>query len=228
MPDALLIVCALVSALAVDTPRVEPIVERSASASTLYLAALPIAIIEDEVVHGQLTSGLTTSLMVRAKTVGRPLARIEGGARIDIRFEPWDEIFEVSMAGIDGRGERMTFDSMDALEAWWRTLRLPILTEPSLATASVGRVRVDLDVVPFSEQEQRDTQRWFTDVLDEAGAAREIGSSTGRGNDALRQVFHLLMATSIRRRPLVSFGWTVPWKTSSSEAPAVSQPEEVP
>ncbi len=210
MTGGLVIACVLVSALAAEAPRGEPVVEQAEGATTVQISALPQSVLADEAIRKQLTSGLTTSLVLRARAVGGGTGRIEGGAQVTIRFEPWDEVFLVRAVGIDGRGGRATFESFSDLEAWWRDLHLTVVDDPRLLRSSARRVRVELDVVPFSEQEQRDTQRWFADVLDEAGAASEVGESTRQGNDALRQVFHLLMATSIRRHPLASFEWTVP------------------
>lgn len=163
-------------------------------------------------VRAHLETGLTATLAWRAG--GGSGAR--GGARVEIRFEPWEEVFQVAALGVDGRVARATLASFDALESWWRGLRPVVLRA---GAADLGTVRLELDVVPFSEAEERDAERWLAEVLERAGDGAEetVGGAAPPGADALDQVLNTLLATSIRRRAAVSFRWRVPVETTSQE-----------
>ena len=103
----------------------------------------------------------------------------------------------------------------DELQAWWRDLRLVILDAASLAEGPAPRLRITADVVPFSHSERRDTQRWFSESIDRArrSGARsgtgEVGRSGEKRTETLSRTFDLLLATSIRRRALASYTWTL-------------------
>lgn len=178
----------------------------------LLLHGLP-PILEEEEVHRQLTTGLTTSFAFRTDLLQTRNGKSIGGARVDIRYELWDEDFHVLAVGIDGRPRRHVVASLDELLVWWRELHLPILDLDSLAAepAIDAAVRITLDVVPFSHSEQVDTQRWFSESVTRAGQNRTDGTSSSPddGEDSLGRVFGVLMATSIQRRALMSYRWTL-------------------
>ncbi len=190
----------------------------------LVLHSLPPVLGHGEV-RPNLTKGLTTTFLLRVEAKGprlRSKPKPRGGARIEIRYELWDEVFHVATGTADGGFQRRTLDSFGELESWWSSLRLVVagreLFASGLDPPPPREAKVELDVVPFSQAEQRDTQRWFTESLDDAGTsgAEDIADSADKTSQTLDRTFHLLMATSIQRRALASFRWTVPIAAPSS------------
>ncbi len=190
----------------------------------LVLHSLPPVLGHDEV-RPNLTKGLTTTFLLRVDPKGtrlRARPRPQGGARIEIRYELWDEVFHVATGTADGGLVRRTLDSFGELESWWQGLRLvvagSVVSGSGTDPPRPREARVELDVVPFSQAEQRDTQRWFSESLDDAGSsgAEDIADSADKTSRTLDRTFHLLMATSIHRRALASYGWTVPIAAPSS------------
>lgn len=172
---------------------------------TLVLSALPDILSRPEV-RPHLTSGLTTSFVVVATATGEIGPKARGAGRIDVRWELWDEVFLVSAVGADGRVQKDSLPSLERLAAWWRRLELPVATHlPS------GRwdVKVELSVLPFSQSEQRDAQRWFSKTVgpEAAGEAPREAPGAAEGGVRLGGVMDLLMATSIQRRSLVRYVW---------------------
>lgn len=184
--------------------------------SLLAVRGLPALFARPEVGE-HLTSGLTTSFSFRAAVRDARGGEAEGGALVEIRFEPWDEVFFVAWAGAGGTEERTTLDSREALDRWWRELRLPLADAVGLAAGDEWRVRLELAVIPFSSAEQRDTQTWVSRSL---GTAREAGrpasgsdaAAAGTETPALSEVLDVLLATSIGRESLIRYDWrlTVP------------------
>jgi hypothetical protein len=180
------------------------------------LHSLP-AVLDDDAVSPHLFRGLTTTFFFRVEPAGgrvrKPLP--PPGVTIEIRYELWDEVFHVATGTADGRVEIRTLESFGDLESWWRGLRVVVAGGEPVRDGldpPPREARVELDVVPFSQAEQRDTQRWFSESLEDAGktAAEEVAESADRTPDTLERTFHLLMATSIQRRALASYRWTVP------------------
>lgn len=174
--------------------------------------AAPDGLLADPRVRPHLETGLTTTLAWRASArADRGGSALRGGARVEIRFEPWDEVYQAAALGVDGKVARAELDSFAALEAWWRDLRLPVLRAERAVVAALGTVRLELDVVPFSEAEARDAQRWLSDLLGRAdeGAGEAVTGAAEPGADALDQVLNTLVATSIRRRAVASLRWRV-------------------
>ena len=173
---------------------------------TLVLSALPDILSRPEV-RPHLTSGLTTSFVVVATATGEISPKARGAGRIDVRWELWDEVFLVSAMGADGRVQKDSLPSLERLAAWWRKLELPVVTHlPS------GRwdVKVELSVLPFSQAEQRDAQRWFSNTLGPEAAGAAARGDTPRaveGGSRLGGVMDLLMVTSIQRRSVVRYVW---------------------
>lgn len=163
------------------------------------LTALP-PILADPAVAAHLKTGLTTSFDFRLGPRRRQDRRAVA-ARVLVRYELWDEVFQVVAAtGSDGETERHTAATFDELTEWWRTLHLPV---PEAGDAKW----VTVEVVPFSRAERDDAQRWFSESLDRADGSptEEVTRSAEEGSDRLSQIFHLLLATSIERRPLTSY-----------------------
>ena len=171
----------------------------------LGLSELP-PIFGDEEVRRQLTSGLTTTFIFSVE--GRGSA--QGGARVEVRYLLWDEVFQVTVLEMDGRVQRESLPSQEALAAWWRKLRLTALDVGTLSRSPPRQLRVRLDVVPFSSKEEADTERWLSETLARAGRGRGGAVAPGEvPGDSLGQVFNTLLATSIRRRAVRSYRWTV-------------------
>ncbi len=173
------------------------------------LTALPPILADDEV-EANLTSGLTSSFLIQLTGRDRDGAKVGGGARIQVRYELWDEVFHVATLDVAGRVERRTVASFAELAEWWRSLRLTVLRPPPNLPPG-AELRVTIDLVPFSRSEQDDAQRWFSDSLDRSGrsSAEELEQSADESPGRLTQVFNLLMATSIRRRAATSYRWTL-------------------
>jgi hypothetical protein len=175
-----------------------PALERGAENGVL-LTRLP-SVLRQEEVHRHLETGLTTTLAFEVRTMGG--ARTRGGARIDIRYELWDEVWLVTRADTSGRTQRASFASFEKLEAWWRDLRLEVLP----ARSPAGPAELRLRVIPFSQSEQLDAQRWFSRSLagESAGSA---GAVSGVVAEPSSDLFNLLLATSIGRPALLEFEW---------------------
>jgi hypothetical protein len=97
---------------------------------------------------------------------------------------------------------RETIGSFEGLVAWWRGLELAMA--PRIA-AEPSAVQVELSVVPFSQSEQLDAQRWFSGALapETAGDLPTASPAESR----LNGVVDLLIATSIQRRSIVRYQW---------------------
>ncbi len=80
------------------------------------------------------------------------------------------------------------------------------------------RVEVRLRIIPFSQSEQRDTQRWFTQALsgEKSGSAGAVSDAVQDQPESFSQVINLLMATSIGRPALLEDVW----KLNVTAAPA--------
>jgi len=172
------------------------------------LTALPPILADDEV-EPNLTSGLTSSFVIQLSGRDRNGGKLAGGARVQVRYELWDEVFHTATLDVAGHLERRTATSFAELAEWWRSLRLAVLEPPDLSPGA--GIRITIDLVPFSRSEQDDAQRWFADALDHSGhsSAEELSQSADESPGRLTQVLHLLMATSIRRRALTTYRWTV-------------------
>lgn len=181
------------------------------------LTRLP-PVLDREEVAPQLTRGLTTTFVFVVDLVGVRDDDQAGGARIEIRYELWDELFDVVAMGVDGRPMRAEIASMEELREWWGEVRIAVVDRAPTTVEERVRARVRLDIVPFSQSEQVDTQRWFAKSVSSAELARSEGLSTAvdGSEDQTGGVLSVLIATSIRRRPMTSLRWTV---TPSSSPP---------
>jgi len=178
----------------------------------LTIRELP-PILDHEEVEPELETGLTATFVFVVDLLGTPNGSTAGAARIGVRYELWDEIFHVTVYALDGL-EQSVVGSRDELREWWSGLSLRLVdlnrSERPDGQRGARRARVRLDVVPFSQSEQVDTQRWFAESARRAEAAASQGDSSvvvdSEGGDS---VFSLLIATSIRSRPLTSYSWTM-------------------
>lgn len=199
------VVLLVLSLLAVTAPADEPRLVRR-DGGGLALAHLPPVLAEKEV-REQLESGLTTTFLfeLRTRGLGR---RTVGAARVEVRYELWDEEYLVTSRGADGTVVRRRLPSFDVLADWW--------SEPGLTlTVEVPEdpVWLDLSVIPFSRSEEEDAQAWLSESL--AGPSTGKGAAEGASDTAedgfrpLDRLFQVLLATSIARRSWQRYGWPV-------------------
>ena len=151
-------------------------------------ATLPLSILKDASVRKQLHSGLTTTFLFVARQRD---TRILSGARIEIRYDLWDEVWIVQKIEHDRKSERQRLTSLDALEKWWRTPLRMMATK-----ASRVALQIDLSVLPFSAAEEADARQWIT----KSGG---VGTSSDAG------LVDALIGTTISARPLTSYRWNV-------------------
>lgn len=205
----------VVSALSAQSP-VLTVASASAPQPGVWILQQLPPLLHDDELRQQLDTGLTTSLVFRLSWRDVSGAKIEGGARAQVRYELWDELYEVAV--IDGAGQlrRFRLASFEALEGWWRELQIVVLVPPPGASVAAGQgsrttARVSLDVVPFSRAEQQDAQRWFSESLENAGRGNteEVARSVDEQPEKLSKVLGLLMSTSIQRRAIMSHRWNV-------------------
>lgn len=165
----------------------------------------PPPILGDEEIRRQLTSGLTTTFAFTVEGRGG----VQGGARVEVRYHLWDEVYRAAVVEIDGTVRRRELPSREELESWWRELRLRALKVSTVPTG-LDRLRITLDVIPFSSREEEDTQRWLSETLARAGdPPRNPPGDRAEEGIGLGQVFNALLATSIRRKAVSSYRWTV-------------------
>jgi hypothetical protein len=193
---------------AADEPRIE-----LDGSGRVTVSSLP-AILDDDEVERHLDSGLTTSFAFRARLPG-PVK--DGAARVDIRYELWNEVYLVTV--IDGAGEldESKHESREKLAAWWSSVEILLAAMASSSNAEGNeassppgnglgaQVRLSLAVVPFSQAELVDTQRWLTESIGQA----QGGARAGRGGGA-SQAVGALIATSMQRRAIRSMSWSLP------------------
>jgi hypothetical protein len=166
----------------------------------LTLSGLP-AVLEDADVQRHLSSGLTTSFLFRVRPP-RPLE--QGASRIDIRLELWDEVFLVTLIDGEGRLSELQHSSPEALRKWWSEAGV-VVSGPAAVAESMDSARVSLDVIPFSQAELMDTQRWLAESMGQARTGGRPGQSGG-----VSRAVGALIATSMQRRSIRSWVWTVP------------------
>ena len=175
----------------------------------VVLSRLP-PIFGEEEVRKQLATGLTTSFAFEAsgRTVGG--GKTKGAARVDVRYDLWDEVYIVTRIDATGRASRVTLPSFERLGEWWRDARLVLIRGP--AAAGLASVEVALRVIPFSQAEQLDTQRWFSQALsaEKSGSAGAVSEAVEDQPESFGQVINLLMATSIGRPALLEYSWRLP------------------
>ncbi|MCP4205180.1 MAG: hypothetical protein GY769_24990 [bacterium] len=172
----------------------------------VVLSSLPPILAEDEV-RRHLTTGLTTTFLFRLEPQPREFA---AGARVEVRYELWDEVFQVAVLTVDGRPKRIVVPSFDELASWWQQLSLLVMELEAQRTAE-REVHVVLDVIPFSQAERDDTERWFSETIGAAsrGDGEEADRSLDDRQESLVRVLSVMIATSIQRRALTSYEWTL-------------------
>lgn len=189
-----------------------PVLE--AAREGLTLTRLP-PVLGAEEIRKQLKTGLTTSFVFQATAKG-PGGKTKGAARVDVRYELWDEVYLVNRIDSAGRASRTTLPSFERLAEWWRDSRL-VVARPSAAHGA-RTLEVRLRVIPFSESEQLDAQRWFSQALsaERAGSPGAVSDAVEDQPESFGQLVNLLMATSIRRQALLEYEWNLAIPTGST------------
>ena len=197
---------------AVEAPRLE------LDHGALVISGLPDVLSRPEV-RPHLASGLTTTFVVRVSATDGRGAKAAGGGTVAVRFEPWDEVFLVAAAGVGGGARKDSLPSFERLAAWWRDLKLPALSAAALSPAGTWQVKIAVHVVPFSESERADTQSWFSASVggDPRSNAEDLSAAAKKNPES--GILGLLVATSIQRRSLVSYDWTVTFRPSRGPEP---------
>jgi hypothetical protein len=175
----------------------------------LVLSHLP-PILNDAEIHKQLETGLTTSFVFEASARDAQGSKTRGGARIDVRYDLWDEVYVVTRVDASGRAVRMPALSAEKLTEWWRDARLVVIRPPAAGRARGVQVR--MRVIPFSQAEQLEAQRWFSQALsaEKSGSAGAVSDAVEDQPESLNQLLGLLMATSIGRPALLEYKWNLP------------------
>jgi hypothetical protein len=152
-------------------------------------ATLPAPILSETDVRKRLVSGLTTTFLVAARNRATDAV---SGARIEVRYDLWDEVWLVRRIEFDRKSEQQRITSFAELEKWWRTpLRL-------LATnADRVSLQLDLTVLPFSAAESDDARQWIS----KPGGGSAAGGSGG--------IVDVLIGTTIDAKPITSYRWNV-------------------
>ncbi len=201
---AYLLLLLLAPAAIAAAPAALPAPAIEAARDGIALSRLP-PILGEEEVRKQLGTGLTTSLAFEAtaRTAGD---KLKGAARVDIRYDLWDEIYVVTRIDASGHAARVTLPSFEKLAEWWRDARLVLIRGPAPGATTVD---VRLKVIPFSQAEQLDTQRWFSQALsaEKSGSAGAVSDAVEDQPESFSQVINLLMATSIGRPALLEYAW---------------------
>lgn len=170
----------------------------------LLLSGMP-AVLSDERISPKLRSGLTNTFLAQ-------LSESDDGtvARIDLRWEPWDEVFLASVTTSRGFSANVQLASEEDLATWWKALRLPILPAERQVQ---GKVSLQLTFLPFSASEQQSTRDWLNRSLG-GGRSSPATDPNSVGGSSYSRVLHLMVSTSVSRKALVQFEWilTVPDK----------------
>lgn len=148
------------------------------------LAALPPSILKQKEVRARLESALTTTFIVKTH---------DSAARIEVRYDLWDEVYRVKRIDAAGRVTQQRIANAAQLEAWWRT---PI----DVARIAGDRAAIDLELVvlPFSAADESDARQW----LSKSGGTRDPSSDS-------KSVVDALIGTTLSARPIVSYRWSL-------------------
>lgn len=162
---------------------------------------LPPSLLQRAEVARQLTSGLTTIFVVTVEAVHGSVTT-RGALRIDMRTDLWEEKYLVTVIEGTAQQRKLSFAAEDELRHWWNTT--PLLVLPPQKFGPRVDVAVRLTMLPFSRQEQNDTERWLARTL---SASRAPGGETLRSQSA--EILRIIVESSVRRRPLLEERWSV-------------------
>lgn len=191
--------------LAATPVRPSPVLARGPS-GYLVLSRLPPVLGQGEI-RRQLETGLTTTLAFEIRIAG---SRTPGAARLDVRYEPWDEVFHLRQIEASGKVVHTRLPSFAKLAEHWGKLELAVLETRKLGPRP-GKAEVRLKVIPFSRAEQLETQRWMSrpPTDREPGSAGALSGALDEPATPIGQVLDLLLATSIERGALTELSWKV-------------------
>lgn len=152
------------------------------------LIALPTSVLDDAAVRKQLNSGLTTTFLLSV----RRREEDPSGARVEVRYDLWDEVWHVRRVDAMGTVDRQRIASREALEKWWRT---PV----RLFASGESRIPLDISlaVLPFSSAEEEDARQWI---------AKSGGVGTG---DSGSGFIDALIGTTLESKPITTFRWRI-------------------
>ena len=154
----------------------------------IVATVLPLQVLHDRSVRRQLESGLTTTFLLVARHPGG-----DTGARLEVRYDLWDEVWIVRRVDLDRTVDRQRLGSLEALDKWWRTpLRIVRTEAPRIA------LDLELSVLPFSAAEAEDARQWIS----KSGG---VGTSSGSGG----AIVDTLIGTTLSAKPITSFRWRV-------------------
>jgi hypothetical protein len=173
--------------------RSNPIVLREAARVRV---ALPQELLSDKEIQKELRSGLTTTFILTAVS-----NKLRGGARIELRYELWDEVYLVRVVSVDGTEERARLTAV-ALPEWWNVPRAIVFNSAVADTP----LQLQLDVLPFSASEEADAKRW---LAQSARTAAQNSAAAGDGRGVSSPLLDAVIGTSVRRKPLLSYVWHV-------------------
>ncbi len=188
-------------------------------ADRVLFAALPAYVLSHSEVKPRLTSGLTTSLALSVTATDAQGKKARGGGLVEVRYELWDEVFLATAVGSDGRRMQASLPTLDRLIAWWQALRLPVLAAGRAFAPGPWHIVAHLAVSPFSRGEQAQTQDWVSRSVAGAPAADTRSEETVT-TGPVGGVLDMLVATSIKRRSVVSFDWHADVAAGAAPAPA--------
>lgn len=177
--------------------RVRELPRVAVQANGTYEVTLAPAVLLKREVRKQLDSGLTTAFVVSMRGSGA----LRGGVRVEVRYMLWDEHYAVTTLEGDGRSQKLTLASYDKLVAWWNATPLRLAANQ---TTRDRHVRVTLEVLPFSAREEAETKRWLAESL---GNSR---TRQGEPQSTSGPILDVIIGTSIQRRPILEYRWTVP------------------
>lgn len=203
-------IACLLAVLGAAAPRddVPHVVARPDGAIVIRLPAGPIT---GDRAKTQLRSGLTTAFALLTKGRDSDGHERKLGARVEIRYELWDENYIVVVLDGTGRRESRTIDNYAHLVDWWT--HTPILLAAPSPLRQIGPVTVSLDMVPFSPEEEADTQRWLAHSLNTSNSRASSGQSPGSPQPS-EGLLDIIIGTAIHRQAILSFHWDVRVETS--------------
>ena len=170
--------------------RAQPRPVFSASPGGVVIVSLPQSILQDGRVRKQLETGLTTTFLIIAK---ERVTSNAGGARIEIRYDLWDEVWIARRIEFDRKTDAQRIASFDALTQWWHNAVRLFVTNAERVSLDV-----ELSVLPFSADDQKDAREWISKSGGVGTSARGTGS-----------IVDALIGTTIAARPITSYRWRV-------------------
>ena len=208
----LVLVCLTVLSRAVIAGGPPPVIGCGVESSgqRCLVSRLPPVIADHDVVP-YLTSGLTATFVLTLSAKDGHGRRMTAGMRIEVRFEPWNEVFFAVLVRPGAATEQLHLGSQEKLRAWWSALKLPFV----MAHAIAGAARLEVTLIPFSGEEERETRQWYAETLRvdrrQADDRRSVDERPlDRDLSRVGEMLDSLTLTSIKRHGVLRFEWSVP------------------